>query len=269
MLSLKLDDFKEVPLRDAAIQLGIPNAATMLKDELLAALKGKLAPESSLIFVPMSPASPKPSYGWWAPLIISILSALFTLGTMIAHWSNFYASSHRYFAEAEKKDDLEWSESEVYSIIENASRNDARGVDINGILRQYATSAKAADSQNLQKKSLTERELRKILLELLAIKVIWQLPEDRYVTVRTTLVQGGEISYEVIRGMGIVLSELVREPGRYTVDQLEKVISEKAKISNGSYHIIINTLINDGGIVRNKDGTLYSASSPPPSKDQK
>lgn len=128
MISLELDDFKETPLRDAAVQLGIPNAATMLKEELLAALKEKLAPASALIFVPMTAPTPKSGYGWWAPLVISILSALFTLGTMIAHWTNFYTNSHHYFADAQKKDDLEWSESEVYSIIENASRNDARGL---------------------------------------------------------------------------------------------------------------------------------------------
>jgi hypothetical protein len=47
MIAFRLDDFKDQPLREAGAQLGIPNAATLSKDELIREIKSKVSPSAT------------------------------------------------------------------------------------------------------------------------------------------------------------------------------------------------------------------------------
>ncbi|HJT78046.1 MAG TPA: hypothetical protein VJ739_12655 [Gemmataceae bacterium] len=191
-------------------------------------------------------------------LIVSILAAIFTGSTMVADWTRVASTLRKHAADEREKSQLEWSAAEVYSIIEKGSKSNPSGLDIEEIRRRYNADAEGAKAENLEIKQLSELQLRKILLDFLALKVAWQTGEDRYVLARTSIAPGGEITYALNRGLGTVLSELAKEGGRYKIEQLEPIVMEKARISREEYLIVINLLLGNGSVICDKDGRLWS-----------
>jgi hypothetical protein len=260
MLTCKLDDFKDPMIREMAVALKIPNASSASKDTLIAEIKKKTPADEVLVFVRWEP---KP--GWAGAM--SIIAIVVAAASALATWWGVIGAFNRSAAEEKARMESDWESTIVHSIIEEESRSRPRGVSFNDIERAYIAKAQAAEGIKLTKTKLQPLELKKVLCGLLAVKLIWQTGEDRYVTVRTTILPSGggtDLIFATNRGMATIFAELAKGGGRYTVEQFEKVITKEANIKSVEYQIVINTLIAGGEVLRDTNDKLWSQAHPPP-----
>jgi hypothetical protein len=263
MLAFGLDALKEAPLKDLANQLGVPQAATLTTSDAVREIKARLAPHSALVFVPFVP-SDSGRLGKWS-LRISVGSLLITFAVAIATWWGTIAAVNKIAVEEREKEELAWQTTIVFKIIDEGSKDNPAGIAFGDINSKYVSESISAEGIRLEKKKLQPTELRRILMGLLGDKLVYQTAEDRYIVLRSLVVQGGDLLvYEVNRATGEILQVLASEAGRYSEKELEPIVREKAKVSSAAYLIAVEQQVGGKGVQPDKDNKLWLATNPPP-----
>jgi hypothetical protein len=204
----------------------------------------------------------------WGPFIVSIVAVLVAVVATVATWTGVISALNRNTAEEKAKREFEFASTIVYAIIEDASRKNPRGVSSSEIEEKFLPRAQAAEGIDFEKRKLQPLEVKKVILGLLALKVIYQTAEDCYVTVRTTFISGGEIDPNVARGATYGQLLIDRQPGEFTTAAMKQKIIENIRIGDADANYAVNILLRDGFAILDKDGKLWSQIHPPPLEKQ-
>jgi hypothetical protein len=162
-------------------------------------------------------------------------------------------------AERREKEEQDWEAVQVYKILEGH----AAGLTLDEISDKYVAAAQKSTDVHLPKKKLQDLELRKVLLGLLAAKLVAQTNDDHYLVPNSTVIPNGTQTYAVNRAVDAILTTLASEGGRYTVEELQPIAIKQATISAGDYHIAITGLLATGQVTAEQDNKLWSAEHPP------
>jgi hypothetical protein len=265
MIAFRLDDFKEQPLREAGMQLGIPDAATMAKEDLVREIRAKVSPNSAVVFVPMTASEVKP-LGRLAT-ILSIAAMLISLGTGAATWLGVIAALNKTAAEREEKLKESWQASKVYDILERGTSDKEKwgGLTFEEVKAKYSEEVTAEQDVRLGKDDLQPKVLKRILIGMIETGLVSRTIDDRYIIQRYG-VNTKESVLQAANGPAtsrLILRLLATEAGKYTVDKLGTKLATNFKTDAEEYYATINSLKVTGLIVIDSDDRVWSAVSPP------
>jgi hypothetical protein len=292
MVTFKISDIQVEPLKNAAVELGIPNAATAKRDELEAEIKKHLALDGVLVFAPMAPMGGRdhrPSRWWQNPSLVSFVlpllavviagaAALFSGLNALADWrsadaaiNQLNATIQSHLKEEGRKKVQEWQEVMVFSIIEQGTKNADKGISFEEIKNKYLVEATAVEDVDLKKEELRPLTLKRILIDLMMIGVVYQTLDDNYVVQRAWINPRPERSFLEERAKYAILHLLSTDGGRLTVPELGQVITDKLKITNEEFNALVSQLIAGNALIIDEDKKVWCVANPPrfkmPTKD--
>jgi hypothetical protein len=219
MISVDLQDVNEVPIKRIAADLGIPSIGS--KDDLIAAIKNRVSPTTSLILIPHSWSSGYTSgsgKGWQiTSAVLSFFAVAGALVTAILTYSIAEAnvqsakanvesaqanvksaevSSKLYETELIKmreaadkeialykqKEKEAWMRVVVHKIIQEGMKTQWTGLTFDEIRTKFTTEAVAVKAVTLTKDDFSDMAIRKVLFELQEVLSVGMTYEDRYVT---------------------------------------------------------------------------------------
>ena len=212
---VKLEELTVPALMTMAAELDIPDSNTMNKNQLLDAIQQKLGVNEALIFVPVN-ATQDPYKKW--SLRVSIAAGIIATAAAFASWCGTIAAINKNSDESRESAEFQWQVSIAYKIIERESKKHLLGVSLDDIRQQYVGEATSAKEVNLRKDKLSELELRKVLIQLLALKLVYQTAEDKYITARTAILPGGHLAVAINNAQLAIHAKLLTEKGRYTLE---------------------------------------------------
>jgi hypothetical protein len=232
-LLFHLDDVNDTPIKNAAITLGIPNAAGKSKAELIKEIREKVSTTGALVLTPVMPLAPPPPpaakpgsvvtfWAWLASIagLLSAMGALVTAGltymiaqankdSAIASSQSAQVSRDLYHTElekmrqtsekeiADKEDELlaTWRRVMVYKILQDSSKSDNEwnGLTLEEIRRRYAVEVASKKHPRLGSEELDELAIRRHLLALMEAQLVLATIEDRYVTQKSSVNSKEEI----------------------------------------------------------------------------
>lgn len=290
MQVFKLEDLNEKPLRDAAAQLGIETAATAPKADLILAIKTRLAPNSALALLPLSarPQGGKSNEGGWSWVgIATALSALAMLATTVLTVfiasanvesartaANLYQTELTKVREAAEKAEHDrdeevkrsWQRLVIFDILTSGMKENWNGLSLPEIRDRYkkaAIESSFAKEVKLGKEDLEDTAIKKHLFELMALQLVFQTLEDRYITERSAVNprwQSATIELQI----GYTISRLLeeREGDPYTLDGLRNAVGTKVAVKPQDFAGVIAEL-RRLGLVKVEDGKVWSTGNPP------
>jgi hypothetical protein len=259
---IKLEELNVPALMTMAGELNILNCTSMTRPQLLDAIQQKLGVQEALIFVPLN-ATQDPYKKW--SLRVSIAAGIIALVAAFASWWGTIAAINKNSDESRESAELHWQMSIVYKIIERESKKHVLGVPLEDLRQQYVGEAVSAKEVALLKDKLSELELRKVLIQLLAMKLVYQTGEDKYITARAAILPGGHMTISINNAQLAIHSKLSTEKGRYTSSELADIIMKEAKVTRPEYELAINLLLTQT-IIEDKDKKLYPITDPPPTE---
>lgn len=280
MFPVILSDLTVDTLRRIAGTLGVPNSMQIERGQLETEIKQRLAPNTALALGLFSdPKSVVPSallpklwqtLPFWA-LATSVIAVLIAVVSATAGWrsSNVAVeqlghSVARTVEEDRKRMILEWQDVIVFSIIESGTKNSSEGLSFETIRSLYISEATAASDVDVPRSELSPFTLKRILLDLLRLSLIFQTHDDKYMTVRNAPDPKFHRSFFQERAKYEILHMVSNEGGKHTVDALGKLITDRMKINNEEFDYLLNYLLTLRMIAIDKDRRVWTAANAPP-----
>jgi len=271
MIAFRLEDFNEIPLREAAVQLGIVNAANMKKDDLIKEIKNKISPNTAIIFTPMntSVADPKPPDR--VSRVISVLALVVSMASAGASYWGVITTLNKIHTDSELKDKESWQAVTVYDIIEHGTAADKskwNGLTFDEIKSKYREEVTSAKNPKLGNTDLQPEALQKILVGMIETGLVHRTIDDRFVVQRATVASRDSLlqSTTSLNCARIILKLLAIDATKYTVDKLAAKLNADYKIDAEEYWATINAMKAQGLISIDIEEHVYSAVNPPKKK---
>lgn len=257
MFKFHLEELTVDGLRKLADHLGIPKATTN-RDELLQALKSRMAAGAEIVLGQQSP----PWYRTPA-ILISMVAVLIAFAAMCSNWYSIHVAIGREHELHDKERIQRWQEVIVYKIIAEGTKTGERTISFDEISKSYVTAATQSDFVELKKEELQPLTLHRILQNLIALQLVFQTLDDKYAIQRSSLNPRADRAILEEQAKYEILNLLSREGGKHTYLELSQIITDRRKISNEEYNTIMNQLMASNLVLVGADMKLWSISSVP------
>lgn len=267
IISVTLSDLNEAPLRHIAGELAIPDVAGKNKDELVAAIKEKLSPDSPLALTTFS-QPPLPKWYMTPTVIISLVALIVSVGGfVVSAWSNvasvgkisYELAREREKDEANKRE--EWKTFKVYDIIFRHTFNPERwtGLDFEELRTKYTQEVVSEQDVSLGRADLQPDELRRILMKLRFNYLIEATVDDKYAIARVLITSRECAQRPTTEAIERALLKLLStESGKYTRDKLMSKVSEENKFKSEDVYTTANCMRAAGKISIDEVGKVWS-----------
>ena len=194
-----------------------------------------------------------------------LIQAFANLGTMISVIVALVAlmiNVSRNTERAEKTQQLLWQKSSVYEII-----RDKPGLTLKEVGDYYVIAATRYGLPKLSNDALQDQELNRVLLTLLEAHTVIMDENSRYFPVvglsideeiKQRMLGQLKINERALEVRGKVLSVLETENGKYTIDQLYRVLEERG--INVPFDMFVNIItdLRPAYILKGDDNLLYA-----------
>jgi hypothetical protein len=108
--------------------------------------------------------------------------------------------------------------------------------------------------------------LRRLLMDLFALQLIYQTIDDKFYLQRSVSNPRFERFLVEDRAKYIILDTLTRDGGKYNVLELGQIITDKLRINNEEYNVLVSQLLASNVVIVGENGKLYSQISAPRAK---
>ena len=167
--------------------------------------------------------------------------------------------------EAKEQEVRRWQASTIYSIIDKGLRGKfEKGMTFDEVSDHYFTEASKESSVKLPKGRIADKELERILFDMIGDGLVYKMHDGRYMINRAEMLSGFGRSNSLNDASMFVLSVLAGvDKGKHTDETLQAEVVQRFQLTPQEYRFVITNLISGAWVVRKEDGKLYCASSLP------
>jgi hypothetical protein len=278
MITFKLSDLNAEALRAAAKRLGIDDGLN--KSDIEVKIRERVAADDdALVFgssskqvmlIPQNPAWR--TIGFWT-LLVYVATMFFVAwssksgsDSAVTALAQLNANLSRQAEEDRKTKVRDWQQVIVFKLVEDEGGD--TGVGFKDILSKYTDKALTVEGIDFKKEELQDLALQRILTDLLVLGLVYQTMDNKYIIQRAAVSPRSSRVFVEEGARYHILHLLSIEPGKYTVEELGRLINVKLKTSSEEFVHIINEMITQGFIKMSPEGKVYSAAFPPPEKQK-
>lgn len=242
----------------------MPNVATsrQKQDEELTTAEGGNGGTMSTVT-----KTEKVKFNWLHWLINSapLLAVAITFAGLVITLLQMNADTNRQRADAANEKIREWQTVVVCKILQD-KRDTA--LTFEEISSAYVTEATKTEKLDIPKSEIQDIELRRILMHLQTLGLVYLTIDGNYIAqLSMTEPRFDRYSVDAIAKYEL-LGLLSTETGKYTLDDIQKKLTEKIAIRPAEFSVVSNELIATGVIVI-RDGKVWSAATAPPVANDK
>ena len=198
----------------------------------------------------------------WSGFVVA-LGVVGALGTLAYEIHKFGVVESERAEEERKKKVREWQEVIVYNILQQRMNKERGAMTFEEIRTEYVTQATAVQGIDLKREELQELPLKKILLVLMSLGLVYEMAGGKYAIQQSVLNVKFDRVYPKSDAADKILFFVDNESGKHTIDEIDAKLRDELKLSKEEFTRILVELSSLGYIILHEDGKLYSKLKPP------